>query len=113
MTIKKGETVIVSDKTNRSRWKGSVNNKEGMFPSWVLRKGLKRPSRTRSSLGDTAKKRSGVDPYTQYKKSNVQTLRSVSQNGKADDVSPSQSPSVQSSGHQDPPSVSSGLGEKA
>ena len=112
MTIKKGEIVIVLNQTNQSQWKGSLNNKEGMFPPWVLKRRLKRPSGTSSSPGDTAKKHWGVEPNTQNKKSKVQTLLSVSQNGKADGHSPTQLPSVQPSGHRDPLSVSSGLGEK-
>ena len=112
LTIKKGEMVIVLNRTNQTQWKGSVNNKVGMFPSSVLRKGLKRPSGTPSSHGDTAKKHSEVKPNTQNKKSKVQTLLSVSRNDKADDHLATQLPNVQPSGHRDPLCVSSEHGEK-
>ena len=104
--------VIVWNQTNPRQWKGCVNNKKGMFPSWIFKKGLKRPSGAPSSRGDTAKKHSGVDPNTQNKRSEVQTLLSVSQNDKADDHLATQVPNVQPSDHRDALCVSSGLGEK-
>ena len=84
-----------------------------MFSPSILKKGSKRPLGTPPSLhADTAKEHSEVESNTQNKKPNVQALRSVSQNGKADDDYPTQSRSVQPSGNQDARSVSSGLGEK-
>ena len=112
LTIKKGEIVILLDQSNESRWKGLLNNKEGMFPPSILKKGSKRPLGTPpSSHVDTAKEHSEVESNTQNKKSKVQTLLSVSQNGKANDHSPTQSPRVQHSGARDTLSASCGLGE--
>ena len=43
LTIERGDKVLVTDMSDKHRWKGTVNQKEGWFPSWVL-VGKQKPS---------------------------------------------------------------------
>ena len=43
LTIERGDKVLVTDMSDKHRWKGTVNQKEGWFPSWVF-DGKQKPS---------------------------------------------------------------------
>ena len=41
LTIERGDKVLVTDKSNKHRWKGTVDQNEDWFPSWVFDSKLK------------------------------------------------------------------------
>ena len=36
LTIERGDKVLVTDMSDKHRWKGTVDQNEGWFPSWVF-----------------------------------------------------------------------------